>query len=68
MIGNLINTVDPGLIIFGGGVMIKNIEFRKLLIKYSRNYVFCDDIKKIRILMSKLKVDTGLLGAAAIFK
>ena len=68
LIGNLINTVDPGLIIFGGGVVIKNIEFRKLLIKYSRNYVFCDDIKKIRILMSKLKVDTGLLGAAAIFK
>ena len=68
LIGNLINTVDPGLIIFGGGVVINNIEFRKLLIKYSRNYVFCDDIKKIRILMSKLKVDTGLLGAAAIFK
>ena len=68
LIGNLVNTVDPGFIVLGGGVVLNNIEFRKMLINYSHNYFFCKDIKKIRILVSKLKIDTGVLGAAAIFK
>ena len=68
LIGNLINSVDPGVIVMGGGVVINNLNFRNLLIKYSRNYIFAQDAKKIKILISKLKDDTGLLGAAAIFK
>ncbi|MBT4645738.1 MAG: ROK family protein, partial [Pelagibacteraceae bacterium] len=68
LIGNLINTVDPGFIVLGGGVVLNNIEFRKMLINYSHNYIFFKDIKKIKILVSKLKIDTGVLGAAAIFK
>ena len=68
LIGNLVNTVDPGLIVLGGGVVLKNIEFRKMLINYSHNYIFFKDVKKIKILVSKLKNDTGVLGAAAIFK
>jgi glucokinase len=68
LIGNLVNTVDPGFIVLGGGVVLNNIEFRKMLINYSHNYIFFKDIKKIKILVSKLKIDTGVLGAAAIFK
>ena len=68
LIGNLVNTVDPGFIILGGGVVLNNIAFRKMLINYSHNYIFFKDIKKIKILVSKLKIDTGVLGAAAIFK
>lgn len=68
LIGNLVNTVDPGFIVLGGGVVLKNIEFRKMLINYSHNYIFFKDVKKIKILVSKLKNDTGVLGAAAIFK
>ena len=68
LIGNLINSVDPGVIVMGGGVVINNLNFRNLLIKYSRNYIFAQDAKKIKILISKLKNDTGLLGAASIFK
>ena len=68
LIGNLINSVDPGVIVMGGGVVINNLHFRNALIKYSRNYIFAEDTKKIKILISKLKEDTGLLGAAAIFK
>ena len=68
LIGNLVNTVDPGFIVLGGGVVLNNIEFRKMLINYSHNYMFCKDIKKIKMLVSKLKIDTGVLGAAAIFK
>ena len=68
LIGNLINSVDPSVIIMGGGVVINNPKFKKLLIKYSRDFILSEDVKKIKFLTSKLKDDTGLLGAAAIFK
>ena len=68
LIGNLINSVDPGLIVLGGGVVLNNSEFRKLLIRYTRKFIFCDDVKSVKILLSKLKVDTGVIGAAAIFR
>ena len=68
LIGNLVNSVDPSLIVLGGGVVLNNSEFRKLLIRHTRKFIFCDDVKSIKILLSKLKVDTGVIGAAAIFR
>ena len=68
LIAHLINTVDPDSVVLGGGVTINNLKFKKLLIKYSRNYILSEDVKNINFLTSKLKDDTGLLGAAAIFK
>jgi len=68
LIGNLINSVDPSVAVMGGGVIINNSKFKNSLIKYSRNYILSKDVKKIKFLTSKLKDDTGLLGAAAIFK
>ena len=68
LIGNLVNSIDPELIIMGGGVVINNLKFRNLLIKKIPKYIFSKDVKKIKIRMSKLKDDTGLLGAAAVFK
>ena len=68
LIGNLVNSVDPSFIVLGGGVVLNNSEFRKLLIRHTRKFIFCDDVKSIKILLSKLKVDTGVIGAAAIFR
>jgi len=68
LIGNLINTVDPGLIVLGGGVVVHNLNFKKILIKHIRNYIFSDEVKKIKILTTKLQSETGLLGSAAIHK
>jgi len=68
LIGNLINTVDPSLIVLGGGVVLNNSEFRKLLILHTRKFIYCEDVKSIKILLSKLKVETGVIGAAAIFR
>ena len=68
LIGNLVNSVDPSLIVLGGGVILNNSDFRKLLIRHTRKFIFCDDVKSIKILLSKLKVDTGVIGAAAIFR
>ena len=56
------------MIVLGGGVVVNNKEFRNLLIKHIRKYIFSEDVKSIRIVLSKLKVDTGLIGAAAIFR
>ena len=68
LIGNLVNSVDPHMIVLGGGVVVNNKEFRNLLIKHIRKYIFSEDVKSIRIVLSKLKVDTGLIGAATIFR
>ena len=68
LIGSLINTIDPANVIFGGGVVINNLYFKKMLIKYTRNYILADEVKKIKILTSKLKDNTGLLGAGLLFK
>ena len=65
LIGNLVNSVDPHMIVLGGGVVVNNKEFRNLLIKHIRKYIFSEDVKSIRIVLSKLKVDTGLIGAAS---
>ena len=41
LIGNLINSIDPEFIVMGGGVVNNNFKFRNLLIKYTRNYIYC---------------------------
>lgn len=66
-IGNLINTIDPELVILGGGVILNNSNFTKKLILDTRKYIFCNDVKKINIKITKIKEDTGLLGAGLLF-
>jgi len=68
LIGNLVNSVDPNMIVLGGGVVVNNKVFRSLLINHIRKYIFSNDAKSIRIVLSKLKVDTGLIGAATLFR
>jgi len=68
LIGNLVNSVDPNMIVLGGGVVVNNKVFRNLLINHIRKYIFSNDAKSIRIVLSKLKVDTGLIGAATLFR
>ena len=68
LIGNLVNSVDPHMIVLGGGVVVNNKIFRNLLINHIRKYIFSNDVKSIRIVLSKLKIDTGLIGAATLFR
>ena len=68
LIGSLINTIDPAKIVLGGGVIINNAYFTKILIRNIRKYILADEIKKISIVTSKLKDNTGLLGAGLLFK
>ena len=68
MVANLVNTVDPQNIVLGGGVIINNTKLKKLIIKYTRVFILPKELKKIKIETSKLRDDTGLIGAASIFK
>jgi len=68
IIASLINTIDPAKIVLGGGVVIHNAYFTKILISNIRKYILADEVKKINIVTSKLKDNTGLLGAGLLFK
>ena len=68
IISSLINTIDPAKIVLGGGVVIHNAYFTKILITNIRKYILADEVKKISIIPSKLKDNTGLLGAGLLFK
>ena len=68
LIANLINSVDPSKVVLGGGVVVKNENFRDKLIQYIRNFIFAKDLQSMKIKISKLGDDTGLIGSAALFK
>ena len=68
LIGSLINTIDPDKIVLGGGVIINNSYFKKILIEHIRKFILADEVKKINIKTSKLTNNTGLLGAGLLFK
>ena len=68
LIGSLINTIDPDKVVLGGGVIINNSYFKKILIEYIRKFILADEVKKINIKTSKLTDNTGVIGAGLLFK
>ena len=68
MVGNLINTIDPEFIVLGGGMVLNNKLFTKNLIEYSRDYIIALDAKKMKFYISKLKKNTGLIGAGLLHR
>ena len=68
LIANLINSVDPSMVVLGGGVVVKNENFRDKLIQYIRNFIFAKDLQSMKIKISKLGDHTGLIGSASLFK
>ena len=68
LIANLINSVDPSMVVLGGGVVVKNENFRDKLIQYIRKFIFAKDLQSMKIKISKLGDHTGLIGSASLFK
>lgn len=68
LIGSLINTIDPAKLVLGGGVIMNNTDFTKILTNSIRNYILAEEVKTISIVTSKHKDNTGLLGAGLLFK
>ncbi len=68
LIALLINTVDPQQIVLGGGVIVNNIFLKNHIIKFTKKFILANDAKNIKILVSKFKDNTGILGAGLLFK
>ena len=68
LIASLINTVDPHSVILGGGVIVNNLFLKNNIIKFTKKYILAEDAKNIKVLVSKFKENTGILGAGLLFK
>lgn len=66
-IANLLNILNPELILLGGGVWKSAPpQFRKAMMKSCREHAWPEAMKKVRIKRSKLKGSIGDLGALAL--
>lgn len=65
-LANMVNIIDPELIIIGGGVVESSNLFISTAKKAMRQHVKDSETKKIRIVKSKLGVNSGAIGAALL--
>ena len=64
--GNIVNIVDPEVIVVGGGVVQASDLFLPVAKKYMPEHVQSNEAKKIKILKSKLGANAGAIGAALL--
>lgn len=64
--GNIINIVDPEVIVVGGGVVQAADLFLPAIKKYLPLHVQSLEAKKIKVLKSKLGANAGAIGAALL--
>lgn len=65
-LSNIVNIIDPELIIIGGGVVESSNLFISTTKKIMRQYIKHDETKKIRIVKGKLGANAGAIGAALL--
>jgi len=65
-LANIVNLIDPELIIIGGGVVESSNLFLSTAKKAMRQYVKNEEAKKIKIVKGKLGVNAGAIGAALL--
>lgn len=66
-IANIINLIDPQIIILGGGVMESGELFFNRVKKTAKEHIFSSEAKKeIKIVRSKLGVRAGAIGAGVL--
>ena len=63
---NIVNLIDPEVIIVGGGVVESSDLFLPKIKKTMREHIFSPEAKKIKILKSKLGENAGAIGAALL--
>lgn len=62
---NIINLIDPGVIIIGGGVIESSALFLPKAKKFMREHISSPEVrKKVKLLKSKLEPHAGAIGAA----
>jgi len=62
----LVNVLDPGLMVVGGGVGLAGGPYWDAFEKGCRAHIFADSSRRLPIIPAKLGVDAGLVGAGAI--
>jgi glucokinase len=65
---NIINLIDPEIIIIGGGVVESSELFLSKVKKTMKDLVASSEAKKIKVVKSKLGVLSGAIGAALLVK
>lgn len=65
-LANIVNLIDPELIIIGGGVVESSNLFISTTKKIMRQYIKAGETKKIRIVKGKLGANAGAIGAALL--
>ena len=63
---NIINIVDPEVIVIGGGVVQASDLFMPAVKKYMSEHIQSTEAKKIKVLKSKLGANAGAIGAALL--
>jgi glucokinase len=63
---NLINLLNPEMVIIGGGVMASGEVLLGHAIDFARQYAFRPSFAECRIVQSKLWPDAGMIGAALL--
>lgn len=65
-LANIVNIIDPELIIIGGGVVESSNLFISTTKKTMRQYIRDSETKKIKIIKGKLGASAGAIGAALL--
>jgi glucokinase len=65
-LANIVNLIDPGLIIIGGGVVESSDLFLSRTKRIMREYIRLPEARKIRIVKGKLGANAGAIGAALL--
>jgi len=63
---NIVNLVDPEVIIIGGGVIESSDLFLSEVKKTMRQFIFSPGSKKVKVIKSKLGEHAGAIGAAML--
>lgn len=65
---NIVNIVDPEVIIIGGGVIESSDLFLSKIKKIMREYIHSTESKKIKVIKGKLGEHAGAIGAALLME
>jgi glucokinase len=62
-LADLVNTLDPGVVVIGGGLGL-NDRYRELAVSTMRVMIFADDTRDVPVVAAQLGADAGVIGAA----
>lgn len=62
-LASIVNTIDPDIVILGGGVAEAGLEFIKLIERVVKQYAIKAISKNLKVVKAQLNFDAGMVGA-----